>query len=61
MFAPPLPEQLQTVLRPGARLGDGTDAACAADRIAWVAGLRQLVNAAEAAYLRIALGNGCER
>jgi hypothetical protein len=53
VFAPPLPEPLQSVLREVRSWGDGAGTAGPADRVARVAGLRQLVDAAEAAYLQV--------
>ncbi|MEO8106961.1 MAG: DUF222 domain-containing protein [Actinomycetes bacterium] len=57
MFAPPLPEPLKTVLNEVRAWGDATSPAgpgSAADgqnRLAWLAGLRQLVDATESVYL----------
>lgn len=53
MFCPPMPEPLDAVLREVRAWGDGTAATDATDRVAWVAGLRQLVDAAESVYLQI--------
>jgi len=53
MFCPPIPEPLDAVLREVRAWGDGTGASGATDRVAWVAGLRQLVDAAESVYLQV--------
>lgn len=53
MFAPPLPEPLGAVLQQvRSWKGQSSGMMGAADRVAWVAGLRQLVDATEAAYLQ---------
>ncbi|MCZ3389129.1 MAG: HNH endonuclease [Actinomycetia bacterium] len=53
MFRPALPDPLQSVLQEVRLWGDTASADGAEERVAWVAGLRQLIDAAESVYLQM--------